>query len=79
MAGLGIEPSVYHDEEKNQWVAHHEPKPFIIDNVRCKSEEEAWAVIEGTRTPQAPPHEIIQRIAEQMAKASRKTTEEVRP
>jgi hypothetical protein len=70
---LGIKPSVVHDEAKNQWVAHFEERPFVIANVRCPSEAEAWATINGTAPPKVPVDagEYVQRLAAQMAKAAK--------
>lgn len=68
---LGIEPTVTYDEAKNVWVAHFEERPYVIANERRPSEEEAWAVIYRTETPRASANEIIQRIADQMAKSAR--------
>lgn len=73
---LGIEPTVTYDEAKNNWIAHFEERPHVIANVRRPSQEEAWAVIYRTEAPQATPQEIFKRIADQMAKASRKAIEE---
>lgn len=74
MTGLGIKPSVIHDEAKNEWVAHFEEKPFVIKNVRRPSEEAAWAVINGTET-RSSGKEILERIADQMAKSAKAAVE----
>lgn len=69
---MGVKPTVRHDEAKNQWVAHFEERPWVIANVRCASEAEAWAAINGT-APKVPVEagEAVQRIAAQMAKAAK--------
>lgn len=75
MPGLNIKPSVIRDEAKNEWIAHFEEKPFVIKNVRRPSEEAAWAVINGTEAPKASGKEILQRIADQMAKSAKAAVE----
>lgn len=70
---MGIEPTVRYDEVKRQWIAHYEERPWVVANVRCQSEAEAWATINGTAPPQVPvdASEAVQRIAAQMAKAAK--------
>lgn len=71
MDRLGIEPSVSYDEAKKEWIAHFEERPCVIVNKRRPSEEEAWDVILRTEAPKASANEIIQRIADQMAKSAK--------
>jgi hypothetical protein len=70
---LGITPTVRYDEAKKEWIAHFEERPWVVANIRCKSEAEAWATINGTAAPKVPVDagEAIQRIASQMAKAAK--------
>lgn len=77
MTGLGIEPSVRYDEAKNQWIAHYESSPWVIENTRCASEAEAWATINGTAPPKTPVDAgaAVQRLAAQMAKAAKGAVE----
>jgi hypothetical protein len=74
---LGIEPTVHFDEAKNQWIAHFEERPFVIANVRCASEAEAWATINGTLAPKVPgdANAVVKRVAAQMAKAAKGAVE----
>jgi hypothetical protein len=72
---LKIEPTVRYDEAKNQWIAHYQSGPWVIENTRCASEAEAWATIRGEKPEQMSPHEAVARITDKMAKAARKAVE----
>lgn len=73
---LKIEPTVRYDEAKNQWIAHFQSGPWVVENVRCASEDEAWARIRGEAPVQVPADEAVARLTDMMAKAARKAVTE---
>jgi hypothetical protein len=72
---LRIEPTVRYDEAKNQWIAHFQSSAWVVENVRCASEDEAWATIRGEKPEPVPAGEAVARITDMMAKAARKAVE----